>query len=358
MSRIAENLYECLHFLDGIFRIVAVECFGVIQMKDMKQKVIQGIVMGLCLPAVLVAVVLWQGNWASNTSVTTTTQSQQTPATAPMPEVCQVPVLLGEERVMMDLEEYLLGVLLAEMPASFETEAIKAQAVASRTFTLWNSTVSSNHEPYAICTDASCCQGYLSPLRFIQQGGSSAQLEKIRSAVKATEGEVICYDGELILATYFSCSGGITEDALAVWGQEYPYLQSVESPGEENAVYFTDEKQFSLEEFSQALNVELSGVPGSWIGVITYTNGGGVKTIDICGTSFTGTQIRSKLGLRSTAFTLAVSEQGITVYTRGYGHRVGMSQYGADAMAIKGSDYQQILRHYYPGTAVQVFRSK
>lgn len=356
MSRMGENLYENLRFLDGIFEIVAVEYFGVIQMKNMKQKIIQGIVMGLFLPAVLVAVVLWQGRKAPNTSVTTATQSQQTQTTDPMPTACRVPVLLGEERVTMELEEYLLGVLLAEMPASFETEAIKAQAVASRTFALWNSTISSNHEPYAICTDATCCQGYLSPLRYIQQGGSNAQLEKIRSAVKDTEGEVICYEGELILATYFSCSGGITEDALAVWGQEYPYLQSVESPGEENAAYFTDEKRFDLEEFSQALDVSLTGVPGSWIGVITYTNGGGVKTIDICGTTFTGTQIRSKLGLRSTSFTLAVSEQGVTVHTRGYGHRVGMSQYGADAMAIKGSDYQQILRHYYPGTSVQAYR--
>lgn len=327
-------------------------------MKDRKQKVIQGIIMGICLPALLVSVVLWQGNSAPDTSATTPTQNQQTPTTLPEPMACHVPVLLGDERVMMDLEEYLLGVLLAEMPASFETEALKAQAVASRTFTLWNSSVSSNHDPYAICTDASCCQGYISPLRFIQQGGSSAQIEKIRSAVKATEGKVICYNGELILATYFSCSGGVTEDAVAVWGQEYPYLQSVESPGEENAVYYSDEKRFSLTEFSQALDVSLTGVPGSWIGVITYTNGGGVKTIDICGTSFTGIQIRSKLGLRSTAFTIAVSEDGITIYTRGYGHRVGMSQYGADAMALKGSRYQQILHHYYPGTTVQLYQAK
>ncbi len=327
-------------------------------MKDRKQKVIQAIVMGFCLPALLVSVVLWQGNSLPDASATTPTQNQQTTTTLPQPAACRIPVLFENEHIIMDLEEYLLGVLLAEMPASFETEALKAQAVASRTFTLWNSTVSSNHDPYAICTDASCCQGYISPLRFIQQGGSNAQLEKIRSAVKATEGEVIYYDEELILATYFSCSGGITEDALAVWGREYPYLQSVESPGEENAVYYTDEKRFSITEFSQALNVSLTGVPGSWIGVITYTNGGGVKTIDICGTSFSGTELRSRLGLRSTAFTIAVSEDGIIVHTRGYGHRVGMSQYGADAMALKGSRYQQILRHYYPGTTVQVYKPK
>ena len=115
---------------------------------------------------------------------------------------------------------------------------------------------------------------------------------------------------------------------------------------------FSDRKHFSPEEFSEALGIPLDGVPGSWFGVITYTAGGGVKTIDICGTTFQGTEVRKKLGLRSTVFTLSASEEEIVVYTRGYGHRVGLSQYGAEAMALRGRDYQYILSHYYPGTTL------
>jgi stage II sporulation protein D len=266
-----------------------------------------------------------------------------------------IPVINNEQLVQMELEEYLLGVLLAEMPSTFEPEALKAQAVAARTFTLWNCTRQGNHTQPSVCTESTCCQGYISPLRYIQQGGTSAQLEKIRAAVTATEGQVVCYEGELILATYFSCSGGITESAVAVWGKDYPYLQSVESPGEEHAAWYSDLKEFSVAEFERALDISLTGVPGTWFGVITYTPGGGVKTADICGTSFQGTELRTRLNLRSTAFTLSASERGVTVYTRGYGHRVGLSQYGADAMALTGSDYQTILRHYYPGTTVEMY---
>jgi stage II sporulation protein D len=177
-------------------------------------------------------------------------------------------------------------------------------------------------------------------------------VEKSRSALQETAAQVIRYDGDLILASYFSCSGGITEDAKAVWGQDYPYLRSVESPGEEKAAWFSDQKEFTIEAFEEALGISLTGVPGSWFGVITYTRGGGVRTADICGTIFQGTDLRKKLGLRSTAITFSASEHVITVYTRGNGHRVGMSQYGADAMALSGSNYRQILTHYYPGTVV------
>ncbi len=271
------------------------------------------------------------------------------------PQNIHILVLTDGQRVVMDVEEYLLGVLLAEMPASFETEALKAQAVASRTFALYCCTQQGNHTPAAVCTEATCCQGYVSPLRYIQQGGTAAQVERLRAVVTETAGQVVCYEDALILASYFSCSGGSTEDAKAVWGQDYPYLKSVESPGEEHAAYHTDQKVFSKEEFETALGITLSGMPGTWFGVFTYTQGGGVKTADICGTSFRGTELRQKLGLRSTALTFAASENSITVYTRGYGHRVGLSQYGADAMALTGSDYRQILKHYYPGTTLEIY---
>jgi len=342
--------------LDGIFTRKAIEYPGVIQMMQWKKEWIQAIAMGIGLPALLVTAVIWKGNGEKpqqpeNNALPTQTTTVST-------QTITVPVITGDQTVQMELEEYLLGVLLAEVPADFATEAIKAQAVAARTFTLRSCLQTGNHTPNAVCTDSSCCQGYLSPLRYIQQGGTSAQIDKFRSALSETADQVVCYEGELIVAAYFSCSGGSTEDALAVWGQDYPYLQSVESPGEEHAAYYTDQKEFTVQAFEEALGITLSGVPGSWFGVITYTQGGGVKTADICGVTFTGTDLRKKLSLRSTAFTLAASETGITVYTRGQGHRVGMSQYGADAMARSGSDYRQILLHYYPGTGVQSYRMK
>ena len=158
------------------------------------------------------------------------------------------------------------------------------------------------------------------------------------------------YEGKLVEATYFSCSGGTTEDAVAVWGTDVPYLQSVASPGEENATYYTDSVTFTAQEFASRLGVNLTGKPASWVCDVTHTVGGGVDTMKIGGLTFKGTELRKLLGLRSTAFTITAMEDTITVQTRGYGHRVGMSQYGADAMAALGSTYDEILTHYYQGT--------
>ena len=174
-------------------------------------------------------------------------------------------------------------------------------------------------------------------------------MEKVRASVADTEGLVLRYDGALIDATYFSCSGGTTEDAVAVWGQDVPYLQSVLSPGEEEAPRFSDSVTFSPGDFAGKLGLSADGDPGGWFGAVTYTDGGGVDTMVIRGKTFSGTQLRSKLGLRSTAFEIKVSGNTITVTTRGFGHRVGMSQCGAQAMAKTGSSYADILVHYYTG---------
>ena len=159
--------------------------------------------------------------------------------------------------------------------------------------------------------------------------------------------------GNLIDATYFSCSGGRTEDAVAVWGTDIPYLQTVESPGEEEAAVYTDLVEFTPEEFMARLGVSLPGVPSSWFGSVQYTQGGGVKTILICGQEYEGTDLRMQLGLRSTAFTIEVRDSRIYISTRGFGHRVGMSQYGADAMGRAGAHYQEIIAHYYQGVHVE-----
>jgi len=261
----------------------------------------------------------------------------------------QIPVLHDGVLQSMDLEEYLFGVVLAEMPASFETDALKAQAVAARTCTLYCTSRGTKHENAAVCTDSNCCQAYLSPEDYKKAGGEEESFQKVRKAVYATAGQVLTYEGALIDATYFSCSGGRTEDAAAVWGGDVPYLQSVESPGEEKSDDFYTEVTFTPKEFSALLGRSLSGTPQQWLGSVVRTQGGGVQTMVIAGKTYTGRELRQMLKLNSTAFTMEVSGGNILVKTSGRGHRVGMSQYGADAMAATGSSYGEILAYYYRG---------
>ena len=250
----------------------------------------------------------------------------------------------------VELEEYLVGAVLGEMPASFEREALKAQAVAARTYAWKAAMTGSRHPDGSVCGNYACCQAYISPESYLDRGGLQRNVDKVRSAVRATAGQVLTYGGELIEATYFSCSGGRTEDAVAVWGSDFPYLRSVESPGEEGAAWFTDEAVFSRQALETALGISLPEAQGDWFGEMTYTAGGGVETVRIGDRLFPGTKVRSLLGLRSTAFSVTVEEDTAVFTTHGYGHRVGMSQYGADAMASAGANYAEVLAHYYPGT--------
>lgn len=267
-----------------------------------------------------------------------------------------IPVHMDDGSVVcMELEQYLCGVVLGEMPADFEAEALKAQAVVARTYTLKHHLSQQKHPDGGLCTDYTCCQAYCTEQAYLDAGHTQAQLDKVRQAVAETQSLVLSYEGNLIDATYFSCSGGKTEDAMAVWGTEVPYLQSVDSPGEESAKHYVDTVTFSLREFRQKLDAPLSGAPENWLGEITYTDGGGVDTLELGGTVYSGTELRSLLGLRSTAFYMTVLGDTVTVTTKGFGHRVGMSQYGAEAMAVKGGTFTEILAHYYPGTTLQTW---
>lgn len=261
---------------------------------------------------------------------------------------CQLAVLTEDGVVRMDLERYLTGVLLAEMPVSFGREALKAQAVASRTYTL-SRCRNPRHTEAAVCTDSHCCQAWRDPSEAEPEARAQAE-----AAVRATDGLVLLYQGRLIDATFFSCSGGRTEDAAAVWGSELPYLKAVESPGEEDAAHYTDELRVSLADFQAKLEaldheVQLSGDPCAWAEAVQYTAGGGVASVTLGGRAFRGTALRKAFGLRSTAFSLSLSADGAVFTTRGNGHRVGMSQYGAAAMARAGNDFETILKWYYSG---------
>ena len=261
------------------------------------------------------------------------------------------------EVLSMELDDYLTSVVLREMPAEFDVEALKAQAVVARTYTLRRRNGNPKHEKAAVCTDPACCQGFCSESEYLSRGGTQEMLDKVRDAVSHTSGEVLQYKGDLIEATYFSCSGGQTEDAKAVWGTDIPYLQSRESPGEENATYYSDTVTFSAASFKELLDIRTDMRPEQWIESISYTNGGGVETIQLCGREYTGVEFRQKLGLRSTAFALTAIGDTVTITTKGFGHRVGMSQYGADAMAVQGHSYEQILLHYYPGTELMLYNA-
>lgn len=321
-------------------------------MKGIWKDMLTALFMGMILPGMVLQVFSHiQTGQGEPLPVEETVPETRETLPEPVPLTAMVRWKTGETE-KVNLDEYLLGVVLAEMPSSFEMEALKAQAVVARTYTRKAYVTDGKHGDGSVCTDPGCCQAYISEEAYLAQGGTREGVDKVRFAIGATTGYVLTYGGELIEATYFSCSGGSTEDAAAVWGTDYPYLQAVDSPGEENAPHDTDTMTFTPEEFQEALGAELAGSPRSWIGTTTYTEGGGVATMDICGEVYTGTQLRSLLGLRSTAFTVLTEDGEITITTKGFGHRVGMSQYGADAMAVTGSGFREILEHYYPGTTL------
>lgn len=264
-----------------------------------------------------------------------------------IPEASVISVQRETGREEMLLTDYVTGVILGEMPGEFSLEAKKAQAVVARTYAL--RVAAGNRHDGAVCTDSGCCQNY----RDWKATADSAAEEQARVAAEETAGMVLTYRGQLIDATYFSCSGGMTEAAVAVWGSDVPYLQAVESPGEEYAAHYTDTAVFSFREFQEALGILLPTDQAQWFGPIVHTDSGGVQTMVIAGKTMQGTEIRKALGLRSTVFAMEIQGESIAVTTKGFGHRVGMSQYGADAMARNGCDFLEILHHYYQDVTLE-----
>lgn len=264
-----------------------------------------------------------------------------------MPAATVIRVQTENGIVPMALEEYITGVVHCEMPANFEPEALKAQAVVARTYALRMRQKSGKHPEADVCAQSDCCQGY-----------TNGENEKIRAAVAATAGQVLTYDGALIEATYFSSAGGRTEDALAVWGNDIPYLQSTDSPEYGYQDQSLNTVTMTAQEFQTKLGLVLEGPCETWLSDVAYTKGGGVATMSIGGHIFDGTDLRKLLELRSTAMVITAVGDHITITTRGYGHRVGMSQYGAEAMAVSGATYDEILAHYYQGTTLELFVDK
>lgn len=327
-------------------------------MDKMWKQVLAAVILGTMVPRLITSAGLWlTGRQNPEPTESAPSESEAvsypTESTAAVLAPVYIPVLTGKADIsVMELENYVVGVVLAEMPASFEPEALKAQAVVARTYALRRISLGDRHPDGAVCTDSGCCQAYISQDRYLESRGTQADVSKIRQAVTETAGLVLMYADEVAESTYFSCSGGRTEGALEVWGADLPYLQAVDSPGEEGASSYQARVGFSAERFANALGAKLTGDPKIWFGRTTYTAGYGVKTMIIGDKSYSGTQLRQLLGLNSTRFSVTVEGDTIWIDTQGKGHRVGMSQYGAEAMAVTGKDYLQILGYYYPSTVI------
>ncbi|KUK11095.1 MAG: putative membrane protein [Clostridia bacterium 41_269] len=268
-----------------------------------------------------------------------------------------------KEIMTLPLEKYLVAVVAAEMPAEFPSEALKAQAVAARSYALKKMKGGLNNQLHPgahVCTDYNHCQAWISPEEMKKRWGKKAPdyFKKITQAVLDTKGIVLTFQGRLIEPVYHSTSSGRTENSEDVWQAEIPYLRSTASPWDKKSPKFMQKISIPLEEVDRKLGTDLSAVPASTfshsspVQIIDYTDTGRAKAVEIDGRVFSAQEIREKLCLPSTAFTCRIDGGEIIFITKGYGHGVGMSQYGAKGMAEEGYTYQEILKHYYTGISL------
>ncbi|MBE3571079.1 MAG: stage II sporulation protein D, partial [Bacillales bacterium] len=256
----------------------------------------------------------------------------------------------------LSLDQYLIGVVAAEMPADFEKEALKAQSLAARTYIvsqLLNKEKIGMPEGEADVTDTEIHQVYKNneELKSLWGKDYKWKITKIAEAVKETSGQILTYEGNPITPTFFSTSNGYTENSEDYWSNSYPYLRSVESPWDKNSPKFNDQKIMTVNEFETKLGVKLSDRNN--VGkIIERTAGKRVGKVEINGKVLTGREIRDKLDLKSSDFSWVLKGDNIIITTKGYGHGVGMSQYGANGMASEGKDYKEIVKHYYQGVEI------
>ena len=263
----------------------------------------------------------------------------------------------------LPLDEYLYGVVSSEMPASFEEEALKAQAVVARTYTLYKIIQNDKkHGKANICDDSTCCQAWISKKDRLARWKEEKQEEywnKIVKAVNETQGKMITYEGKPINAFFHSNSGGATEAPINVWGGSgYPYLQSVETAGEDAYSQYESEVTITKKEFEETIKKEHSDFKIDFdekdcIKVKEYTEGNRVKTIQVGNLKLSGVEMRSLFGLRSANFTITIEDNDIIFDVIGYGHGVGMSQTGADSLAKQGKTYEEIIHHFYTDVEIK-----
>ncbi len=262
----------------------------------------------------------------------------------------------------MALEDYVAGAVAAEMPASFPEEALKAQAVAARTYAVYKQSLGKDetHPDAVVCDDYTHCAAFVDLDHGAQElWGKNADewSEKVRNAAQATAGKIVTYDGQPIAAVFHAASADQTEAAVSVWGSDIPYLSSVESDGDDACPKYDASVTFGSEEFRQIMltqypDINLTGLPKTWFTDIQSSEAGGVTACKIGGKELKGTEVRTLFELNSTHFTISTTDTSITFHTEGYGHGVGMSQYGAKSMAEDGKSYEDIVLHYYTDTEI------
>lgn len=284
-------------------------------------------------------------------------------------EKTQVTVLIQGQAETLPLSQYLRGVVAAEMPASFPPEALKAQAVAARTYTLYKLQayeqgvdIPDSHKGAQLCDDFSHCKAYvdLDQVEESLWGEDAAEYRAvIDSAVSDTDGMVVSYQGEPIAAVFHAASSGRTEDSLDVWGASHPYLTSVESPGEQDCPKYQGQVSIEPSQFAETFlaahpEADFSQPADTWFRDSHRSQSGGVIDVLVGGVRVSGAEVRGLLGLNSANFTLQASEEALVFSTLGYGHGVGLSQYGARALALEGKSFSDILKWYYQGTEISI----
>lgn len=264
------------------------------------------------------------------------------------------------------IDTYLYGVVSAEMPVNYETEALKAQAIVARTYTVYKiKNGGGKHSDVGadICDNSNCCQAWISKEDRLAKWDTEVQEEywnKIVNVVDSTAGRIIIYDGKPINAFFHSNSGGSTEVPLDVWGGSgYPYLQVVATVGEDAYPQYNSELELTKSELIEKIKsvhseFEIDFSKEDAIKVMEYTNSGRIKTIKFGNVNLSGVEARSIFGLKSANFTVKLTDEDkVKFNVIGYGHGVGMSQTGADALAKQGSNYEDIIKHYYVGVEIQ-----
>ena len=274
----------------------------------------------------------------------------------------QLAVKNGETVESMALDQYLRGVVRGEMPASFELEALKAQAAAERTYVYYQLAAGRKeaHPDADVCTDPGCCSAWLSEEAAREKWGEDFDgwESRIEEAVAATDGQTALYDGQPILAVFHSSSAGKTAEAGDVWSGDVPYLRSVDSPeGEETVPNYYSAAEFTAAEAKTLLaqahpELTFSGGPDKWFGAAERDDSGRVSTVEVCGAPLRGVEVRRIFSLRSACFTIDAAAERVTFRVTGYGHGVGMSQYGANELARQGKTWQEILMWYYADITV------
>lgn len=265
----------------------------------------------------------------------------------------------------VEIDKYLYNVVSAEMPVSFDIEALKAQAIVARTYTIYK-VQNKKHDNADICDDSTCCQAWVSKDdRFArwEENEQESNWTKIEQCVNDTKGKIITYENKPINAFFHASSGGITELPVNVWGvNNFPYLQVVETAGEEGYSQYASEVELSNEELIEKLktkyqDIEINFEKDEDIKILEYTDGSRVKTVKFGNYEISGVEARTILGLKSTNFEILKEQGKVKFIVKGYGHGVGMSQTGADALAKQGKNCEEIINHFYAGVEIKEINS-